>query len=208
MKSDFESGDDRGVLPAHGVSGPIATELTDNEGSLLALVLRRQPVTAYQLLRIYEQSPVSSFNESKGSLYPLIRRMKQRGLLAARRVSGDGRNAELLNCTDAGREAVRDWVLQVRPSHILPDDPLRTKIISFGLLDPAQQRAWIAAVREEVRNKIDEVEAYAVGLDMPFQELIHVNAMSALHGRIAWLDLLSRRLDERGDAESGAAGLT
>jgi DNA-binding PadR family transcriptional regulator len=192
MKNAFELGGGEGMAANDALDPSIATELTDNEGSLLALVLRRQPVTAYQLLRIYEQSPVSSFNESKGSLYPLIRRMKQRGLLAARRVSGDGRNAELLTCTDAGRDAVRAWVSDIRPSHVLPDDPLRTKIISFGLLDPAQQRAWITRVRAAVEEKIEEVEAYTVGLDMPHQTLVHANAVGALRERIAWLDLLSR----------------
>ena len=94
-------------------------------------MLRRQPVTAYQLLRLYEQSPVSSFNESKGSLYPLIRRLKARGLIAAQPVAGDGRKAERLTCTAAGRAAARRWVTQLEPRHILPDDPLRTKAISF-----------------------------------------------------------------------------
>src|SRR5262245_51840500 len=103
-----------------------ADVLTDNEGSLLTLVLRRQPVTAYQLLRIYAQSPVSSFNESKGSLYPLIRRMKARGLIETQAVEGDGRNAERLTCTEAGKTAARQWVNRLEPRHILPDDPLRT----------------------------------------------------------------------------------
>lgn len=199
MKSAFEPGDHREAVVNGGAGSTVDSELTDNEGSLLALVLRRQPVTAYQLLKIYEQSPVSSFNESKGSLYPLIRRMKQRGLLAAQRVSGDGRNAELLTCTDGGRDAVRDWVLQVRPSHVLPDDPLRTKIISFGLLDPDQQREWIDRLRAAVAQKIEEVEAYAVGLDMPYQHLVHANAMAALHNRIGWLELLSRTLNDERD---------
>jgi DNA-binding PadR family transcriptional regulator len=196
MKNAFETEDGQDMDAKDAAESTIEPELTDNEGSLLALVLRRQPVTAYQLLKIYEQSPVSSFNESKGSLYPLIRRMKQRGLLAARRVSGDGRNAELLTCTEDGRNAVRDWVLQVRPSHVLPDDPLRTKIISFGLLDPDQQREWIDRVRAAVDQKIEEVEAYAVGLDMPYQHLVHANAIAALRDRIAWLDLLSRMMNE------------
>lgn len=192
MKRAFELGDGGDMAASNAMSPSTETELTDNEGSLLALVLRRQPVTAYQLLKIYEQSPVSSFNESKGSLYPLIRRMKQRGLLAARRVSGDGRNAELLTCTDAGRAAVRAWVSDIRPPHILPDDPLRTKMISFGLLNPDQRRAWIDRVRAAVEEKIEEVEAYAIGLDMPHQDLVHANAIGALRERLAWLDLLSR----------------
>ena len=69
-------------------------KVTEHEGLLLALVLRQQPVTAYQLFKIFEQSPVTSINASKGQLYPAIRRLKARGFLTARKVAGDGRNAE------------------------------------------------------------------------------------------------------------------
>ena len=165
--------------------------LTDNEGSLLTLVLRRQPVTAYQLLRIYAQSPVSSFNESKGSLYPLIRRLKARGLVAAQPVDGDGRNAERLSCTDSGKAAARRWVARLEPRHVLPDDPLRTKAISFGLLDAGERRAWIATARELTEAKIAEVEAYLIGLDMPYQDAVAANALGALQARLDWLDALA-----------------
>lgn len=170
--------------------------LTDNEGSLLTLVLRRQPVTAYQLLRVYAQSPVSSFNESKGSLYPLIRRLKARGLIAARVVEGDGRKAERLSCTAAGRAAARRWVTRLEPRHILPDDPLRTKAISFGLLDARERRDWISAARALTEAKIAEVEAYMIGLDLPFKEAIEANALGALQARLAWLDCLSSAVSE------------
>ena len=49
--------------------------LTDHEGTFLALVLRIQPVTAYLVSKIYDGSPVSNFNTSKGKIYPLIRRL-------------------------------------------------------------------------------------------------------------------------------------
>lgn len=166
-------------------------DLSDNEGSLLALVLRRQPVTAYQLLKIYEQSPVSSFNESKGSLYPLIRRMKARGLLAAAPVAGDGRGAEALSCTARGRDAARAWAMAVKPRHILPDDPLRTKALSLHLLDAAERRQWIEEARALTQAKMTELGAYFVGLDLPSRGAVAENAEGALRERLRWLDRLA-----------------
>jgi DNA-binding PadR family transcriptional regulator len=174
-------------------------DLTDNEGSLLALVLRSQPITAYQVLKVYERSPVSSFNESKGSVYPLIRRLKERGLLLARQVEGDGRNSERLSCSKAGKEAVRRWVMQVRPAHVLLDDPLRTKVISFGLLDREEQLEWLARVRAIVAAKIEEIEAYDAHVSIPFQAMVQANTMIALQARIEWLDALSRTLSDAAD---------
>ena len=162
-------------------------ELTDNEGSLLALVLRRQPIKPYRLLKIYEQSPVSSFNESKGNLYPLIRRLIAGGFLASEPVPGDKRRSEELRCTDKGRAAVQRWVQQVQPGQVLLNDPLRTKIISFDLLDAHQQAEWIERVRTMVDEKIREVEVYAALLDLPLQQLVIDNAMRSLNERLAWL---------------------
>lgn len=162
-------------------------ELTDNEGSLLALVLRRQPIKPYRLLKIYEQSPVSSFNESKGNLYPLIRRLIAGGFLAAEPVPDDNRRSEVLRCTDKGRAALQRWVMQIPPAQVLPNDPLRTKIISFDLLDADQQRDWIARMRAQVTEKIQDVEAYAAGLDLPLQTLVIDNARRSLDERLAWL---------------------
>ena len=166
----------------------VGAELTDNEGSLLALIVRREPVTAYQLIRTYETSPVSGFNESKGSIYPSIRRLKERKLISAETVEGDGRNAERLRSTAAGREAVKTWVMHMRPSHALLNDPLRTKIISFDLLSREERLQWIEAARALIQAKIKEVEEYDARVSIPFQPLLHQSTLIALRGRLEWLD--------------------
>src|SRR6185295_17044582 len=93
-------------------------KITEHEGMLLALMLRQQPVTAYQLFRFFETSPVTSINASKGQLYPAIRRLRERGLIAGRKVAGDGRGAEALSVTKAGEGAVRAWVQEIDGAHI------------------------------------------------------------------------------------------
>jgi len=163
-------------------------ELTDHEGTFLSLVLRIQPVTAYQVIRIYEDSPVSNFNTSKGKIYPLIRRLTDQGLLAKRAVAGDARGTEELVCTAAGRRAVKRWVTEIRPTHLLLDDPLRTKVQSFELLSPDERIGWILRVKEELHGKLEELEAYGREVDVPFKAFVHDNAVRALRARMDWLD--------------------
>ena len=162
--------------------------LTDHEGTLLALVLRVQPVTAYQISRIYENSPVSNFNTSKGKLYPLVRRLRERGLLQAELVTEDARRTERLSCTPLGREAVREWTMQVRPVHLLLEDPMRTKVQSFDLLSREEQIAWILEVKSQLLQKLADVEAYGKNVAVPYQEFVHDNAIASLRGRMDWLD--------------------
>jgi DNA-binding PadR family transcriptional regulator len=172
-------------------------QLTDNEGSLLALVLRLQPIKPYRLLKIYEGSPVSSFNESKGNLYPIIRRLIAADLLESRAVAGDRRRSEELRCTAKGREAVLRWVRRIQPSHILLNDPLRTKIMSFDLLEPAEQRAWVAELGALVEAKRRDVEAYAAAPDLPMPRLAIDNAMRALDHRLDWLGSLADAIGKK-----------
>jgi DNA-binding PadR family transcriptional regulator len=177
-----------------------APALTDYEGSLLTLVLGSQPVTAYQLLKIYRRSPVSRFNESKGSLYPLVRRLTDRGLLESCRVASDGRKAQLLMCTRAGRDAVRTWARQIGPTHVLPDDPLAIKVAALQWLSPDEQQEWIATARQMMVRKMAELEAGCAARSTPLAELVQAGAILGLYGRIEWVNLLSRRLDNGADA--------
>lgn len=177
--------------------------LTDNEGALLALVLRIQPTTAYQIMRVYNDSPVSNFNTSTGKLYPLIRRLRDLGLLEARPVEGDGRGTEHLWCTSAGEAAITKWVKQLRPAHLLLEDPLRTKVQSFDLLSHDERIEWIVDAKAALADKLAEVEAYRLESHAPFQDDLHDNAVSSLRARMDWLDRMLRRLVK---AETAVAG--
>lgn len=169
--------------------------LTDDEGTFLALLVRVQPATAYQLSKIYAESPVSNFGTSKGKIYPLIRRLKARGLIVSRRVTGDARGSELLQSTRGGREAVRVWVKHIRPTHLLLEDPLRTMVQSFDLLSREEQIAWIENASAGLQRKLAELEAYAAGVTVPYKEQVHDNAVSSIRCRLEWLDRLSENLD-------------
>jgi len=164
--------------------------ITEYEGVLLALVLRQQPVTAYQLVKIHEQSPVTSFNTSKGQVYPAIRRLKDRGLLEARKVAGDGRGSEALTVTAAGREAVHRWVQDIAPSHMVLDDPLRTRILSFDILTREEQLAWIARAKALVKQRGEIVDDYNRTIEVPFQDFAYRNVTEALRTKMEWLDEL------------------
>lgn len=171
---------------------PDPSDLTDNEGSLLALVLRKQPITAYQIMKIHEQSPVTSFNTSKGGLYPAITRLRRRGYMIGTPVEGDGRGAEKLSCTPAGEVAAKQWLKDLRDTHFVPVDPLRTRVLSFELLTRDEQIEWIVDAKAQMAAKLAEIERYDAVAAAPFQDLIRENATSALQSRMQWLDKLMR----------------
>jgi DNA-binding PadR family transcriptional regulator len=164
--------------------------LNDHEGIFLALLARMQPATAYQLSKVYERSPVSNYKTHKGKIYPIIERLTARGYLEKRAVAGDRRGTEHLVCTPAGRDAVRRWVLEIQPHHLLPDDLLRTKLQSFDLLSQQQRLAWVESARAQLQAKLSELDAYGREVDVPYKYFVHDNAIRTLRARIDWLDSL------------------
>jgi DNA-binding PadR family transcriptional regulator len=168
-------------------SGP---EITEHEGMLLALILRQQPVTAYQLFRFFETSPVSSINSSKGQLYPAIRRLKAKGLVEAKSIASDGRKTDALSATAAGTEAVRGWVKRISDAHVVLDDPLRTRILSFDLLTRDERVEWIARAKALVKERRAIVDAYDQSVDVPYQSFAYLNVVETLKVKMEWLDEL------------------
>lgn len=162
--------------------------LTEHEGVLLALVARAGPITAYQITKVYEESPVSNYNSSKGKIYPMVRRLRAAGLLTSEAVAGDGRGTEHLSITQSGIEAVRQWVLRISESQLLTDDPLRTRLQSMDLLTLDERLQWVSALREELRAKLRVLEQYGQEVSTPFHELVHDNAVRSIQSRMDWLD--------------------
>jgi DNA-binding PadR family transcriptional regulator len=182
-----------GEIVAMGAAEEI--DVSEYEGSLLALTLRNQPISAHQLLKIFERSPVSSLNRSKGNVYPLIRRLKNRKLLATQAPT-EGRSKEHLVCTEKGERAVRKWVNDVHSDHILLNDPLRTRIISFSLLNRNEQ---IDNVQSMVATQMDFIEKYNAAISIPFQEMVYSNTMKALSSRMTWLSEIRKYIHSLGD---------
>jgi DNA-binding PadR family transcriptional regulator len=169
-------------------------ELTDNEGALVALILREQPVSAYQVAKLYDDSPIHTFNTAKGKLYPLLRRLEEHGLLTSEDVPGDQRRTHLYSCTEAGRQALRLWTKAIRPEHELLHDPLRKKLQAFDLLSADEQLAWVREARARLGRKLDAVEAYDAAGEGRFGALAQDNARVAIKGRLEWLDRMEQEI--------------
>lgn len=169
--------------------------LTDSEGAILTLVLRQQPITAYQIGKAFDASPVHTLNTSKGKLYPLVHRLHDRSLLAAEVVPGDRRGTLRFSCTDIGRQALKRWVLMIRPDDELLHDPLRKKVQGFELLSRSERISWVETARGRLSRKLQEVEEWPPEVEGAFGDLVQESARSALKARIAWLDAARSQIE-------------
>jgi DNA-binding PadR family transcriptional regulator len=173
--------------------------MTDSEGAILTLVLRQQPITAYQIGKAFDASPVHTLNTSKGTLYPLIHRLHDRGLLEAESVPGDHRGTQRFSCTEVGKQAIKRWVLTIRDEHELLHDPLRKKLQGFDLLSSSEQAGWVESAQRRLRRKLEEVEKWPSDVEGTFGDLVKESAKSALKARIVWLNSVRNQVKSSGE---------
>lgn len=164
------------------------SELTDDQGGLLALIQRKGPMSGYQIAKDYENSPVFTINTAKGKLYPVLERLIDHGWVTSRRVVEDRRGTKIYSCTELGRSALRAWLGAFRSEHELPADHLRRKVQALDLLAPEEQLAWVETARTHLRRRLEAVLAYDADGEGPFGRLAQENARESLQGRLHWLD--------------------
>src|SRR4029079_4162527 len=169
---------------------------SEAEGTVLGVIARRQPLTRYTLLRAFQTSAIVGVHTSKGSLYPLVHRLVERGLLAGEAGSSD-RGTEVLRLTPKGRRSLRDWVQAILPRHALQHDPLKMRAISLGELPREGRLQWVTSAKEIVRQKKEELGEYRKLVRLPYGKLVHEADEASLDAQLRWLDqLLAAILDE------------
>jgi DNA-binding PadR family transcriptional regulator len=166
--------------------------LTDLESQVLSIILRFQPATAYQVRRAFSQSSSAPKMLSQGSMYPVVVRLKERGLIEVGGV-GQREKTERLKCTAAGEKLVRQWLYDF--STALPQDPLSIRFFALPVLDQDARKAWIADAKIAVLESLARIEDIAQASTGTHSELLHDNARLASLARIRWLERVEARLD-------------
>ena len=163
--------------------------VNEHEGAVLSLIARTQAVTRYQLLKAFEQSPTTSYNSSKGSLYPLIGRMLDRGFLVAR-PSENRRGSEVLSLTPLGRAALRNWILWTDPQHSFTHDPFLSRVMALGDITRDERARWIADARAILLGKRRELADFREAANVPYFDIVHGTAIAIVDAKLEWLDRL------------------
>jgi DNA-binding PadR family transcriptional regulator len=168
------------------------TVLTELEGAVLGMIGLKGPCTTYAVRREFMDSPSQYWTASSGAVYPLVLRLKKRGLIHARRKTGDRRGGALYVITALGSQALVAWLRGLgSPSSIsVPPDPLRTRISFFGLLDPETQQTLLARAVNELKSHLAQVRAHSQRENAhhrTIEHLVSAGAEQILESRLEWL---------------------
>jgi DNA-binding PadR family transcriptional regulator len=164
--------------------------VNEAEGPVLGLLARVQPLSRYQILRFFQNSPARFQNISKGSLYPLVSRLLDRGFIQSK-PGGGPHGAPVYSLTDLGRTALRNWTKRMDNRDMLPLDALEQRVFSLTELTPAERIAWVAEAKELILAKKAELQSHQQRISSyTYGEIVYRADQERLDSKLAWLDRL------------------
>jgi DNA-binding PadR family transcriptional regulator len=127
-----------------------------------------------------------------GQVYTTLGRLERDGLVRGSDVAGDTRQKRIYELTDAGRDALADWVAAPATATRLRDE-FFLKLVLAGLTGIADPRALIERQRREYLQALRDL-AGAAANGNEAGSLLAEGAALHLEADLKWLDLCQERL--------------
>jgi len=156
------------------------------EFTVLGIILKKGPCTAYAVLAEFTHSASSAYRSGAGSVYPLLKRLEGAGLVTAEK----GKREKRYTLSDAGLAALRDWFELTSEDISCCLDVLRSRAYFLKILTPAERKAFLEAALAGLQVLLAQcrlqVEGYAKAGDR-FSEMAMEGAVLETSARIRWI---------------------
>jgi DNA-binding PadR family transcriptional regulator len=151
--------------------------MADRNTSLLGYallgLLQQQPLSGYDLRKLFSATPLTTFSDSPGSIYPALQRLEKRGLIRSQVQERAGlRRRRLFRLAPTGLAELRRWQLQP----IMRDDVIRgvdELMLRFSFMDQSLGKdsslGFLKALKGELTEYLPSLHDYlaAHGAAMP-----------------------------------------
>ncbi len=136
-------------------------------------LLQQEPRSGYDLRKIFANSPMGTFSDSPGAIYPALQRLEKRGFVRSRVYESSGlRRRRLFRPTSSGKRAFKTW----QTKSITPNDVIHhvdELLLRFSFMDETAgsvHAAWfLKALAREVAAYIPSLRQFlkVQGASMP-----------------------------------------
>jgi DNA-binding PadR family transcriptional regulator len=142
-------------------------------GQALLGLLMEGPLSGYDIRRIFTQTPMGTFSDSPGAIYPALKRLETDGLVRGRVERSSGlRQRKTFRLTRAGTSTFKRWlstpVTHEDVVHSTDELMLRFGFMDLGLGEAASAR-FLKRLQHELKTYIPELKLYldSHGGEMP-----------------------------------------
>ena len=167
--------------------------MTPLQGAILGLLAMR-PGSGYDLMRIFETTPMGHFSGSPGAVYPALSRLEQEGSVESVVSSVSGRSRKTYSVTADGHKQLAAWLREpVGAEHIR--DGLDLALLRFSLaetaLGPTESVEMLRGLRRAVKDfRSDLLREKASLAAAPFlhPRLAVEHGIMSLQATVEWAD--------------------
>jgi PadR family transcriptional regulator, regulatory protein AphA len=157
--------------------------------------------TGYEIKQVSDASTRFFWGASYGQIYPELRRLADAGLVEAEDDPAGGRKRTAYRLTDAGRQALLDWLLSDAPMEYAMRAEGLLKLFFGGLLQPEQVlenvRAWRGELERSLAFFRAEIEPLVRTTTTEYPYLVYQYGLELLEWNVAWCRRAERRLSRQ-----------
>lgn len=158
-------------------------------------LLANKPRSGYDIKAVVDRSTRFFWAASYGQIYPELRRLEEGGLIEGEDAPSGGRSRRVYTLTDAGRQALVDWLLGSTVTIELRDESLLRLFFADAL--PREQALLLLEGRKrgheqyvEVLRAIDAIP----GTDPDFVDLVLRWGIEFNEWGVSWCERQLKRL--------------
>jgi DNA-binding PadR family transcriptional regulator len=170
-----------------------ASKASPLEMAVLGIVWKKEPCTAYTVMRELSNSASAFIRSKAGSVYPLVARLLLAELLVYEEGEPGSKGNRNLRITNAGLAKLRSWLCSPIPfediSHTV--DLVRMRSGYLGTLEPAEREQFVERSLAGLRDHLRSCEARQMHYLQVGDAFGAMGVREMLHetrARIAWLE--------------------
>src|SRR4051812_46689527 len=126
-------------------------------------LLAAEPATGYELTRKFDKSLRNAWHASHSQIYPELAKLEDEGMVEV--VAEGARKSKTWALTDAGRQELRHWLVEVEPSRQQRSESALRAFLAPRLLDPDDARVALERDLRDVQAQIEELKAIRRAID-------------------------------------------
>ena len=137
-----------------------ASDLSELEGGVLGIVHTSPDSTAHVIREMFRHSRSSHWSGSAGAIYPLMKKLEGRGLLAVKEAPRGRQVRRTYTITADGLRELRRWIGPPVDDWMasVTFDPIRTRMPFLQALSPAKQLAFLEDAERKLEAEVAELK--------------------------------------------------
>ncbi|MFC5745565.1 PadR family transcriptional regulator [Actinomadura rugatobispora] len=168
--------------------------------AVLGLLAELDGASGYDLLKTFEISLANVWVGTQSQIYGELGKLTADGLIEVLEEGPRGRKA--YGITEAGRAALRHWLLETEPRNARRDEPL-LRVFFLGQVKPEEAVAYLRGQAEQVAGWQDELAGLARTVPWDDDNLSIYGRLALEYGqrstemRREWLEWAIREIEQR-----------